>query len=83
MKIARLILDTNTFVDNDKYYRQIRGGAMDSAFTQVLANIYMYQWEQDLIAHQAANSEIFERYLYDILMTTNRAMLNETTFGTS
>lgn len=58
MKIARLILDTNTFVYNDKYYRQIRGGAMGSAFTQVLANIYMYEWEQDLIEHQKMRNEI-------------------------
>jgi hypothetical protein len=61
MKMARLILDTNTFVYNDKYYRQIRGGAMGSAFTQVLANIYMYQWEQELIQHQAITNEIYGR----------------------
>ncbi len=35
MKIARLIFDTNYFAYNDKYYKQIRGGAMGSAFTQV------------------------------------------------
>jgi hypothetical protein len=48
-KMARLILDTNCFAYNNKYYKQIRGGAMGSAFTQVLANIYMFEWEQDLI----------------------------------
>ena len=42
MKMARLILDTNCFAYNNKYYKQIRGGAMGSAFTQVLANIYLY-----------------------------------------
>jgi hypothetical protein len=63
MKMARLILDTNTFVYNNKYYRQIRGGAMGSAFTQVLANIYMYEWEQDLIKHQAKYNEIYGRYV--------------------
>ncbi|CAF1607606.1 unnamed protein product, partial [Didymodactylos carnosus] len=42
MKVARLILDTNCFAYNNKYYKQIRGGAMGSAFTQVLANIYIY-----------------------------------------
>ena len=61
MKMARLILDTNTFVYNDKYYRQIRGGAMGSAFTQVLANIYMYEWEQDWIEYQAARNEFYSR----------------------
>lgn len=61
MKMARLILDTNCFVFNDKYYKQIRGGAMGSAFTQVLANIYMLEWEQDFIQHQRVNHEIYGR----------------------
>ena len=43
MKMARLILDNNCFAYDNKYYKQIRGGAMGSAFTQVLANIYMLQ----------------------------------------
>jgi len=61
MKMARLILDTNCFVFNNKYYKQIRGGAMGSAFTQVLANIYMLEWEQELIQHQRDHSEIYGR----------------------
>ena len=61
MKMARLILDTNAFVYNKKYYRQIRGGAMGSAFTQVLANIYMLEWEQELIEYQIARNEIYGR----------------------
>ena len=51
MRMARLILDTNCFVYNNTYYRQVRGGAMGSAFTQVLANIYMREWKQDLIQY--------------------------------
>jgi hypothetical protein len=61
MKMARLILDNNYFVYNNKYYRQIRGGAMGSAFTQVLANIYMFEWEQDLIQYQTSRHEIYGR----------------------
>jgi hypothetical protein len=61
MKMARLILDNNCFVYNDKYYRQIRGGAMGSAFTQVLANIYMLEWEQDLIEHQKQYKGLYGR----------------------
>ncbi|CAF4187611.1 unnamed protein product [Rotaria magnacalcarata] len=69
--MARLILDTNYFVYNDKYYHQKRGGAMGSAFTQVFANIYMLEWEQELIQHQASRNEIYGRYIDDIFMTTN------------
>lgn len=61
MRMARLILDTNCFAYGDKYFRQVRGGAMGSAFTQVLANIYMLEWEQDLIQHQLSNNEIYGR----------------------
>ena len=61
MKLARLVLDNNCFVYNNKYYKQIRGGAMGSAFTQVLANIYMHDWEQDLIEYQARNNGIYGR----------------------
>ena len=52
MKMARLVLDTNCFVFDGKYYQQIRGGAMGSPFTMTLANIYMLHWEQPLIEHQ-------------------------------
>ena len=65
MKMARLILDTNCFAYNNKYYKQIRGGAMGSAFTQVLANIYMLEWEQDLIKHQTKHNEIYGRFVKD------------------
>jgi hypothetical protein len=47
MKMARIRLDTNYFVYNQKYYKQIRGGTMGLAFTQVLDNIYMLEREQD------------------------------------
>jgi hypothetical protein len=65
MKMARLILDTNCFAYNNKYYKQIRGGAMGSAFTQVLANIYMLEWEQDLIKYQELHNEIYGRFVID------------------
>jgi len=61
LRMARLILDTNYFVYNNKYYHQKRGGAMGSAFTQVFANIYMLEWEQELIQHQASRNEIYGR----------------------
>jgi hypothetical protein len=61
-KLARLILEANCFVYDNKYYIQVRGGAMGSAFTQVFANIYMLEWEQELIEHQLSHKEIYGRY---------------------
>ncbi|CAF3959531.1 unnamed protein product, partial [Rotaria sordida] len=71
LKMARLILDTNCFAYKNKYYQQKRGGAMGSAFTQVFANIYMLEWEKDLIEHQISKHEIYGRYIDDIFMTMN------------
>ena len=71
MKMARLVLDTNCFVFEQKYYQQIRGGAMGSSFTMTLANIYMLKWEQPLIAHQKDHNELYGRYIDDVFMTSN------------
>ncbi|CAF1110718.1 unnamed protein product, partial [Didymodactylos carnosus] len=74
LRMVRLILDTNCFAYSNTYYRQIRGGAVTSAFTQVLANISMLEWEQDLIQHQTEHGEIYGRYIDDIFMTTNHTV---------
>ncbi|CAF5119725.1 unnamed protein product, partial [Rotaria sp. Silwood1] len=54
-----------------KYYRQIKGGAMGSPFTMILANIYMFDWKQDLSKHQTLHKEIYGRHIDDVFMTTN------------
>ena len=64
LRLARLVLDTNSFVYKDKYYRQVKGGAMGSPFTMVLANIYMLEWEQNLIEHQNIHMEMYGRQVY-------------------
>ena len=74
MKMARLVLDTNCFVYDGKYYRQIRGGAMGSPFTMTLANIYMLHWEQPLIEHQTLHNELYGRYIDDVFMTSNLSL---------
>ncbi|CAF5120860.1 unnamed protein product [Rotaria sp. Silwood1] len=71
IKLACVVLDTNKFAYKEKYYRQIKGGAMGSPFTMVLANIYMLEWEQKLIQHQHRQHEIYGRYIDDVFMTTN------------
>ena len=63
LRMARLALDNNYFAYKDKYYQQVHGGAMGSTFTQVLANIHMYEWEQDLIEHQLKHGSIYGRFV--------------------
>jgi hypothetical protein len=56
-----LVFDTNYFLYDNKYYRQIKGGAMGSPFTMTLANIYMLEWEQPLIELQLNQGELYGR----------------------
>ena len=42
-KVVRLILETLCFVYNDSYYMRVQNGVKGSAFTQVLANIYVFE----------------------------------------
>ena len=60
-KLARIVLTENVFIYEKKFYRQILGGAMGSAFTLTLANIFMWKWEKVLIHRQLAANEIYGR----------------------
>ncbi|CAF4437494.1 unnamed protein product, partial [Rotaria magnacalcarata] len=42
LQLARMALEANYFAYTGNYYKQIRGGAMGSPLTMVLANIYIY-----------------------------------------
>jgi hypothetical protein len=64
-KLARIVIKENVFVYGKTFYRQIVGGAMGSAFTLTLANIFMWKWEQQLVQHQVAANEIYGRFVSD------------------
>ena len=59
--LARIVLTENVFIYNNKYYRQIKGGAMGSPFTLTLANIFMWHWEQQLVQYQKNSNELYGR----------------------
>ena len=61
LRLTRLVLNNHCFAYNGKYYRQTKGGAMGSAFTQTLANVYMLEWEQPLVNHQRHFNELYGR----------------------
>ena len=60
-KLARIVLTENVFIYEKKFYRQIIGGAMGSAFTLTLANIFMWKWEKQLVHRQFTSNEIYGR----------------------
>jgi hypothetical protein len=62
-KLARIVITENVFIYEKKFYRQVIGGAMGSAFTLTLANIFMWKWEKELVRRQLASNEIYGRYV--------------------
>jgi len=60
-KLGRMVLTENVFIYEKKFYRQVLGGAMGSAFTLTLANIFMWKWEREIIRRQLASNEIYGR----------------------
>ena len=60
-KLGRIVLTENVFIYDKKFYKQIVGGAMGSAFTLTLANIFMWKWEKELVRRQNASNEIYGR----------------------
>ncbi len=61
LKLAETVLKQNAFVCNNKFYKQVIGGAMGSPFTLTLANIFMWDWEQRWIRHLNNCGEIYGR----------------------
>ena len=59
--IARIVLTENIFIYENKYYRQIKGGAMGSAFTLTLPNIFMWDSEQNIAEKQRNLNELYGR----------------------
>ncbi len=62
-ELARMVLTENVFIYDKKFYRQILGGAMRSAFILILANIFMWKWEKELVRRQLVANEIYGRYV--------------------
>jgi hypothetical protein len=69
------VLENSYFVlqlpgSEPKYYRQVRGGAMGSACTQVLADIYVRKWENTFVQQQQQHHELYFRFRDDVFITS-------------
>ncbi|CAM2725150.1 unnamed protein product [Rotaria socialis] len=73
-KLAIIVIKENVFVYEKKFYRQVIGGAMGSAFTLTLANIFMWKWEKQLVHRLKLSNEIYGRYVDDIFFTSNDSL---------
>jgi len=61
VQLAQIVIEANAFVCGNKFYRQIIGGAMGSAFTLTLANIFMWKWEKQTILSELPSHELYGR----------------------
>ena len=60
-KVSSRAIHQRPCVPGQKYYLQMRGGVMGSAFTMSLADIYMWEWEQPSVEHQQVCDELDDR----------------------
>ncbi|CAF1489796.1 unnamed protein product [Adineta steineri] len=72
-QLAETVLKETAFFYDNKYYKQIVGGAMGSPFTLTLANIFMWQWENNIICKKLKPNEICGRYIDDMFFTSNES----------
>jgi hypothetical protein len=61
-KLARLVITENVFTYEKKFYRQIVGATMGSAFTLTLANIFMWKWEKELVRRPLTSNELYDEF---------------------
>ena len=73
LSLTNFILKSNYFTFDEKWYIQIQGTAMGSAFAPNYANLFMGHWESQSIHNRAAspllkNVTFWKRYIDDIFM---------------
>jgi hypothetical protein len=59
--LVRLFLENQYCLYENKLYQLIRGSSFNSPLTMILANIYLYYWQQDLVAILDDKNELFGR----------------------
>ena len=62
LQLVRLVLENQFFLYNSCVCRQIKGCGSGSPLTLLLADIYMFYWQQDLVNSLLNKNEIFGRY---------------------
>ena len=82
IELVRLVLKNQVFLFRKRVYKQIKGAIANSPLTHLLANIYMFYWQADLVRVLNEKNEVFGRCLDDVFLTWNgsngalRSLLN-------
>ncbi|CAF4541579.1 unnamed protein product [Didymodactylos carnosus] len=75
-KLSRHVLDNAYFAYENRLFKQIKGGPMSFAITQILADVYMFEWEKDILAQQTAEKQLYVRFRDDIFLTSRLSILD-------
>ena len=84
LELVRLVLKNQMFLFRKRVYRQVKGGSVNSPLTTLLANIYLFFWQADLVKALVDKDEVFGRCLDEVFLTWNgsndalRSLLNTT-----
>ena len=73
IQLVRFVLQNQLFVFNNNIYRQIKGCGSNLPFNHLLANIYMFYWQEDLVKILVKNKEVFGRCLDELFFTWNKS----------
>lgn len=68
IRLSRFVMLNNYFSYEDKFYHQIRGGAMGSPLTLTIANCYMFFYERDIVKQIRNSGGLYLRYIDDIFL---------------
>ena len=71
IELVRLVLKNQVFLFRKRVYKQIKGGIANSPLTALLANIYMFYWQADLVKSLVEKNEVFGRCLDEVFLTWN------------
>ena len=71
IRLSRFVMQNNYFSYEDKFYYQIRGGAMGSPLTLTMANCYMFFYERDIVKQINNSGGLYLRYIDDIFLAIN------------
>ena len=66
LKLLEISLTRNDFYFNQRYSLQIKGAAMGKRFAPSCANIFMAEWEQQVLSKVTYKPDNWDRYLDDV-----------------
>lgn len=66
IKLLDICLTRNDFFFNDRFYLQVKGTAMGKRFAPSCANIFMAEWEEQVMHKVTYKPDIWFRYLDDV-----------------